>query len=85
MRFADQPRRYALCRARLTKRRHAVVRTLDYLAVERRRVDINRRWSNSSTQRRRRNLLTEIHSWYAAELMKIDTVLARMNEAPDRG
>jgi hypothetical protein len=82
MRFADQPKRYALCRARLTKRRVAVVRTLDYLAAERRQVDTNRRWSSSSTQRRRRDLLAKVHGWYAAELMKIDRVLARLSEAP---
>ena len=82
MRFADQRRRYALCRERLMQRRNVVVRTLVYVNDERKNLKTNPPWKPSLTQRKRLNLLDEIYGWYDAELKKINAVLERAPDEP---
>jgi hypothetical protein len=74
----DTNRRYIHCCNRLIQRRKVVVRTLHYLAAER-KIVANQHWKNPLAQQNRRRLLEEIHGWYDIELKKIDIVLDRLN------
>jgi hypothetical protein len=81
MRFADQRTRYALCRKRLTQRRNVVVQTLAFLNDQRNKLKTGRPWKIPPEQRRRLNLLDEIHAWYDTELRKINAVLESQDES----
>jgi hypothetical protein len=65
----------------LTRRRKVVVQTRDYVDGERKNVESNRVWKSAAAQRRREDLLNTIYGWYAKEAKKIDSALARLNEA----
>ncbi len=80
MRFADNRTGYALCRARLVRRRTVVARTLQYIEGERRNLENNRTGKILPMLQKRRDLLDKIRGWYVTELKTIDSVLPRLNE-----
>lgn len=80
MRFADKRTGYALCRARLAQRRVVVLRTLQYIDLERNNLETIRTTRIRPALRKRRALLDKVHGWYDAELKRIDSVLLHLND-----
>ena len=63
---------------RLENQKRNVEITLEHLREQRSEVDKNTEWSDLRAQRRRVELLAELHDWYGVKLSQIDQALGRI-------
>ena len=64
--------------SRLENKRRNVEITLEHLQEQQSEVDKNTEWSDLRAQRRRSELLAELHGWYGGKLSRIDQALHRI-------